>query len=87
MAKNMLLTEVTAENMLKILNGEDYENALNLHKWAENSKCKIMPRTGAHYYRIQYNTSKPKRSLFTIECNDKRWRVKANLYHLNQYAI
>lgn len=87
MAKNPLLTETTADSMLKILKQSDYECALNLHNWAKNSGCKIASRTGAHYYRIQYNTTKPKRSLFTIECNEKRWRIKANLYHLSQYNV
>lgn len=85
MARNSLLTAITADEMLKILNDADYEQAYKLHKLAQEIGCKIEPRTGAHYYRIQYSTPKPKRSLFTIECNEKRWRVKANLYHLSSY--
>lgn len=86
MPRNPLLSETTAENMIKILTGSDYEQARKLHEWAEQSGLKIEPRTGAKYYRIQYSTPKPKRSLFTIECNEKSWRVKANLYHLSRYS-
>lgn len=85
MPRNPLLTETTAENMLKIIGGTDYEQAQILHDWAIQAGCKAAPRTGANYYRIQYHTINPKRSLFTIECNEKRWRIKANLYHLNCY--
>lgn len=86
MAINPLLIETTADNMLKILKTDDYECAILLHEWAKKMGCKITPGTGAQYYRIQYNTVKTKRNLFTIECNEKRWRIKANLYHLNQYS-
>jgi len=86
MPRNPLLTETTAENMLKILTGKDYEQAVKLHDWAEKEGLKIEPRTGALSYKIQYSTTKPKRSLFTIECNEKRWKVKANLYHFSQYS-
>ncbi len=86
MAKNPLLTATTADEMLKILDSENYEQAKLLHIWAESAGLKIEPRTGAHYYRIQYSTRKPKRSLFTIECNEKRWRVKSSLYNLAQYS-
>lgn len=85
MPRNPLLTETTAENMLTIITGPEYGHACMLHSWAGQSGCKTAPRTGANYYRIQYHTAKPKRTLFTIECNEKRWRVKANLYHLDQY--
>lgn len=85
MARNILLTATTADKMLEILKGTDFEQANKLHKLGKEINCKVEPRTGAHYYRIQYSTPKPKRSLFTIECNEKRWRVKANLYNISQY--
>lgn len=85
MAKNPLPTATAIEEMLQILSGGDYEKAMFLHEFGRNIGCKIEPRTGARYYRIQYSTPKPKRSLFTIECNESRWRVKANLYHISQY--
>lgn len=85
MAKNPLLTATTTNEMLKILSGDDFTHAEMLHKLGETLNCKIEPRTGAHYYRIQYSTKKPKRTLFTIECNEKRWRVKANLCYISNY--
>lgn len=86
MAKNSLLTATTTSEILKIVRGIDFEQVRKLHKLGESFACKIESRTGAHYYRIRYSTQKPKRSLFTIECNEKRWRVKANLYLLSQYT-
>ena len=85
MAKNTLLTASTVDEMLKILSGFNYEQAVRLHELGQEMGCKIQPRTGAKAYRIQYSTVKPNRSLFTIECNEKRLRVKANLYHISQY--
>lgn len=80
-----LLTAETTEEMLKVLSGKDYSIAYDFHKLGQSLGCKIEPRTGARSYRILYSTKKPKRSLFTIECNEKKWRVKANLYNLNTY--
>lgn len=86
MAKNPLLTATEPNEMLKILSGDDFTQAAMLHQLGETLHCKIEPRTGAHYYRIQYSTKKPKRTLFTIECNEKRWRVKANLCFISSYS-
>lgn len=85
MAKNPLLTATETNEMLKILSGDDFTQAEMLHKLGESLNCKIEPRTGAHYYRIQYSAKKTKRTLFTIECNEKRWRVKANLCFISNY--
>lgn len=85
MAKNPLLTASTTEEMLKILQQDHYTQAQALHQLGQSLDCKIAPRTGAHCYRIQYSLKKPGRTLFTLECNEKKWRVKANLYHISQY--
>ncbi|MDS6407625.1 hypothetical protein REL06_016055 [Clostridioides difficile] len=79
------LTAETTEEMLEVLSGKDYDIACHLHELGKSLDCKIESKTGARSYKIVYSTKKPKRSLFTIECNEKKWRVKANLFHLNTY--
>lgn len=86
MPRNPLLTATSSEDMLTILQDKDYKEALRLHTWAKQAGLKIEPRTGANYYRIQYSIPKPKRTLFTIECNEKRWRVKSPLHNFAQYC-
>ncbi|MFN1843959.1 hypothetical protein ACK2FW_13465 [Clostridioides difficile] len=70
------LTAETTEEMLKVLSGKDYDIACHLHELGKSLDCKIEPKTGARSYKIVYSTKKPKRSLFTIECNEKNGELK-----------
>lgn len=79
------LTATTVLEMLQTLPKEEYEKAYSLHLLAQELGLQAKPRTGAQYYRIAYNTKKPTRTVFTIECNDVKWRVKASLQSLEDY--
>ena len=86
MPKDQSLTAATPEDMLKALHDSDYETALSLHELGKSLSCKIEAKTGAQSYKIVYSISAPKkRALFTIECNAKKWRVKANLFRISAY--
>ncbi len=86
MSKAEPLTAASPEDMLKVLRGEDYETACSLHELGKSLGCKIAAKAGAQSYKIAYSVAEPKkRALFTIECNPKKWRVKANLFRITQY--
>lgn len=84
MDKNSLTAE-TAEDMLKVLPGKAYDAALDLHDFGKSIGCKIEAKKGAKNYKIVYSKKKPSRTLFTIECDDKKWKVKANLFNISGY--
>ncbi len=67
MANNPLLTSTTADEMLKILDSENYEQAKLLHIWAESAGLKIEPRTGAHY--IVFNILQENRNVAYLQSN------------------
>lgn len=86
MPKNEALNAQSPEEMLGILQGTDYDTALSLHELGKSLGCKIVSKIGAQSYKIVYSVTAPKkRALFTIECNDKKWRVKANLFRIGAY--
>lgn len=86
MPKDESLTATTAEDMLKVLQGEDYATALALHELGKSLGCRIEAKTEAKTYKIVHSVTMPKkRALFTIECNAKTWRVKANLFRIGAY--
>jgi len=79
------LPEIPIDDILGLVQGPDQDIARQLHSMGERLDCKIEVRAGLRDYRIVYNTRKPKRSLYTIEVNKERWRVKANLFHMDPY--
>jgi hypothetical protein len=86
MPKDESLTATTAEDMLGVLKGGAYQTALSLHEAGKALGCKIDAKTGSRSYKIVYSVAAPKkRTLFTIECNAKKWRVKANLFRISAY--
>ncbi|MGD9560129.1 MAG: hypothetical protein AB7V55_05955 [Oscillospiraceae bacterium] len=86
MARKPLPAATGAEEMLGVIPGEGRALAVALHHWAQRQGCAVQARSGPVYHRIQYFSSSPRRSLFTIICNAQRWRVKADLHHLAQYS-
>ena len=88
MAREKLPIIETSEDILQILKGADYKRALSLHELGKNLGCKIEAKTGAVSYKVAYAITKPKkRALFTIECNEKKWQVKANLFRIANYEL
>ena len=86
MPNNTTLTATTPEEMLRVLKDSDYDTAIALHVLGQSLGCKIEPKTGAKSYKVMYWVLKPKkRALFTIECSEKKWRVKANLFRIAAY--
>lgn len=80
------LPAASPEDILKVLHGEEYETVLSLHELGKSLGCKIEAKVGATAYKITYSLTAPKkRVLFSIECNAKKWRVKANLFRIAQY--
>ncbi|EKO1912030.1 hypothetical protein PZQ55_001062 [Clostridium botulinum] len=75
----------TAEEMLTVLSGDDYNNAYGFHQFGQSFRCVIEPKIGACYYSVKYGVKKPKRALFTMEFTEDKFRVKANLYHFDMY--
>lgn len=75
----------TTEEMFEVLNENDYKIAQSLDQFGRSLSCDVENRKSARYYRVLYVTKNPKRSLFAIECNEKKFRIKANLYHLYYY--
>lgn len=86
MPRDETLIATTPEEMLNILQREAYDTALSLHELGKNLGCKFEAKTGAQSYKIVYSVAAPKkRALFSIECNAKKWRVKANLFRIAAY--
>ena len=79
--------EKTPDEMIKILPAEKYEEALVFINLGNELNCKTQTRY-AHankYWRCVFSVNKPRRVLFTVECTDEWWRVKAMLSNIEQY--
>lgn len=86
MSKEEPLTAVTPENILKILPDDAYDTALSLHQLGKDLGCKIEVKPGSQRDKIVYSVTTPKkRTLFSLECSSKKWRVKANLFRISSY--
>lgn len=86
MPKDETLTASSPEEMLKVLQGDDYETARSLLELGRSLGCTVEAKTGAQSYKIVFSVPAPnRRALFTIECSAKKWRVKANLFRIAGY--
>lgn len=79
--------DMTPEDMIKILKDKDFENALKFVQVGSLLNCKAAIRyaTAHKSWKCVYSKRKPKRVLFTIECDEDKWSIKANLFHIDQY--
>lgn len=84
MSKSELIVEII-EEMLEVLSGKDYDIVCYLYEFGKLLDCKIELKIGVCFYKIVYLIKKLKCSLFIIECNEKKWRVKVNFFYLNIY--
>ena len=79
--------ERTPHEMIEILPDEKYNEALLFVNLGIQLNCKAQTRY-AHsnqYWRCVFSRKKPSRVLFTIECTEEWWRVKACLWNMDKY--
>lgn len=84
MALKRNLTATEPAEMLQIISSA-YQQALSFYNMAEEQKLIAKPRKSPKYYRIEYLTESPRRSIFTIQCNESEWLIKAPLVYLCNY--
>ena len=84
--KNQVL-EKTPNEMIQILPDDEYKKSLIFIDLGAELLCKAQTRY-AHankYWRCVFSRKKPPRVLFTVECTDEWWRVKACLWNIDTY--
>ena len=80
-------SEKTPQEMIRILPNDAYEKALGFINFgvALNCKANIRYAHANKYWRCVFSRKKPSRVLFTVECTDEWWRVKACLWNIDNY--
>ena len=77
----------TPHEMIKILPEEEYDKAILFINLGIELNCKANTRY-AHsnkYWRCVFTRKKPSRVLFSIECTEEWWRIKACLWNIDNY--
>ena len=80
-------SEKTPHEMIEILPAEKREEAAEFIDLGGALGCNVQTRY-AHankYWRCVFTNKKPRRVLFTVECTEEWWRVKAMLSNIEQY--
>lgn len=77
----------TPIEMIEILPIEQFELAKEFVNLGERLKCKFQVRFArAHKtWKCVMSRSKPSRVLFTIECTEAKWHIKACLWSIDTY--
>lgn len=83
----MDIEEKTPEEMIQILPEPQYRDALKFINLGRSLNCKAQTKHAKSngYWRCVFTKKKPSRVLFTVECTEDWWRVKAMLSNLEQY--
>ena len=78
---------VSPHDMIKILPETEYIKALDFINLGIELNCKAQTRYAKcnKYWRCVFSKKKPSRVLFTVECTETWWRVKAMLSNLENY--
>ncbi len=78
---------VSPHDMIKILPDKEYKKALRFINLGNELNCKVQTRYAKSnkYWRCVFSKRKPLRVLFTVECTEEWWRVKAMLSNIEQY--
>ena len=78
---------ISPEEMIQILKDRDFKLASDFIQIGSILGCipAIRYATAHKTWKCVYSKQKPKRVLYTIECNESRWSIKANLFHIDQY--
>ncbi|MCL2404343.1 MAG: hypothetical protein FWC92_02220 [Defluviitaleaceae bacterium] len=80
--------ERTPHEVIKILPESQQIKALLFIELGLELECKAQTRY-AHankYWRCVFSRKKPQRVLFTVECTDEWWRIKACLWNIDAYS-
>ena len=79
--------EKTPAEMIRILSDDEFFKANKFVEFAEKLKCKSKVRFApAHKtWKCVYSRTKPSRTLFTIECTETKWHIKACLWNIDAY--
>ena len=80
-------SEKTPHEVIEILSDAEQRKVLLFIDLGLELKCKVQTRY-AHankYWRCVFFKKKPQRVLFTVECTDEWWRVKACLWNMDAY--
>lgn len=81
-------TPSTAKEMACIINDDCARRTIiDFAEMGEILGCKqnIRSATAHKSWKCTFSKRKPKRVLFTIECTESSWHIKANLFHMGQY--
>jgi hypothetical protein len=79
--------EKTPSEMIRILPDDSFNEAMCFINLGDKLDCKASTRY-AHankYWRCVYSRKKPVRVLFTVECTEEWWRIKACLLNIDKY--
>ena len=73
--------------MISILPDEEFSIAKKFIELGEKLKCKSKVRfANAHKtWKCVFTRTKPSRVLFTVECSDDKWHIKACLWNIDAY--
>jgi hypothetical protein len=77
----------TPVEIIRILPDSEFVKAYKFIKLGNLLNCKSQTRY-AHsnkYWRCVFSKKKPSRVLYTVECTEEWWRIKAMLSHIEQY--
>ena len=73
--------------MINILPADEFSDAERFIKLGKQLNCKSQVRfaTAHKTWKCVFSNKKPSRVLFTVECTDKWWRIKAMLSYIEKY--
>ena len=80
--------EKTPIEMIKILPDEEFSTVKLFVELGEKLDCKNKVRFApAHKtWKCVFSRTKPTRTLFTIECTETKWHIKACLWYIDAYS-
>lgn len=79
--------EKTPIEMIRILPADKFADAEKFIKLGEQLNCKSQVRfaTAHKTWKCVFSKRKPSRVLFTVECTDAGWQIKAMLSNIEKY--
>ena len=79
--------EKTPIEMIRILPDQEFALVKDFVDLGEKLNCKSQVRfaTAHKTWKCVYSRKKPSRVLYTIECTDEKWHIKACLWNIDAY--
>jgi hypothetical protein len=86
-SEKRIMAKKTPIEMIRILPDEQFEIAKKFINLGEKLNCKFQVRFApAHKsWKCVISRKRPARVLYTVECKEDRWHIKACLWNINAY--